>query len=82
MPIDTQTSGNPFEPTAPKVVFESQLENYFIDKAPLQIPVTTKEAIVKYVPWINLVFMLLLLPVVLAVLGLGALITPLVFWEV
>jgi hypothetical protein len=80
MPIDSQTSGSPFEPVAPKVVFESQLEAYFIDKAPFQIPVSTKEAIVKYVPWINLVFMILLLPVVLAVLGLGALFTPLSFF--
>jgi hypothetical protein len=79
MPIDSQTSRSPFEPTAPKVVFEQQLETYFIDKAPFQIPVATKEAIVKYVPWINLVFMVLLLPVVLAVLGLGALFTPVSF---
>jgi hypothetical protein len=79
MPIDTQTSGSPFEPVAPKVVFESQLETYLIDKAPFQIPAPTKEAIVKYVPWINLVFMILLLPAVLAVLGLGALFTPFSF---
>lgn len=79
MPIDSQTSGSPFEPAAPKVVFEQQLETYFIDKAPFQIPASTKEAIVKYVPWINLVFMVLLLPVVLAVLGLGALFTPISF---
>ena len=79
MPIDSQTSGSPFEPAAPKVVFEQQLETYFIDKALFQIPASTKEAIVKYVPWINLVFMVLLLPVVLAVLGLGALFTPISF---
>ena len=79
MPINSQTSGSPFEPVAPKVVFEQQLETYFIEKAPFQIPVSTKEAIVKYVPWINLVFMFLLLPVILAVLGLGALFTPVSF---
>lgn len=79
MPIDTQSSGSPFDPAAPKVVFEQQLETYFIDKAPFQIPVHTKEAIVKYVPWINLVFMFILLPVILAVLGLGVLFTPVSF---
>jgi hypothetical protein len=73
MPIDTHTTGNPFEPVAPKVVLEQQLETYFIDKAPFQVPIPTKEAIVKYVPWLNLVFMIVMLPIIVAMLGIMAL---------
>ncbi len=79
MPIDTQTSGNPIQPVAPKVVLEQKLETYFLEKAPFQVPVHIKESIVKYVPWINLVLMIILLPVVLTVLGLGTIITPVSF---
>jgi len=71
-----QTTENPIQPVVPKVVLEQQLETYLIDKAPFQIPQNVKEAIVKYVPWINLVLMVLLFPVVLAVLGLGTLLMP------
>lgn len=79
MPLDTQTSGNPFQPVAPKVLLEQQLETYFIEKAPFQVPLNIKESIVKYVPWINLVLMIILFPVVLAVLGLGTIFTPVSF---
>ena len=45
-------------------------------KAPFQLPQNAKEAIVKYGPWIAVVLLILLLPPVLFVLGLGALLTP------
>ncbi len=71
-----QTTENPVQPGIPKVLLEQQLETYFIDKAPFQVPQNVKEAIVKYVPWVNLVLMVLLFPVVLAVLGLGTILLP------
>ena len=78
MQMNTE-SGNPFQPGASKVVFEQQLEPYFIEKAPFQSPAHIKEAIVKYVPWVNLVLLILLFPVILAVLGLGTLLVPVGF---
>jgi len=56
---------------------ESTLETYFVDKAPFQLPDDVKEAIVKFGPWILLVLMILALPALLAVLGLGAIVAPL-----
>jgi hypothetical protein len=76
MQMNTETSGNSFQPGASKVMFEQQLEPFFIEKAPFQIPVHIKEAIVKYVPWVNLVLLILLFPVILGVLGLGTLLIP------
>lgn len=75
-PSPMQTSGNPFQPNAPKVVLEQQFETYLLDKAPFHLPVNIKEAIVKYVPWVNLILMIILFPVVLGALGLGALFAP------
>ncbi len=71
-----QTTENPVPPIFPKVLLEQQLETYLINKAPFQIPQHVKEAIVKYVPWINLILMILLFPVILAVLGLGTILMP------
>ena len=79
MQNNTQTSGNSAQPGTSKVVFEQQFEGYLIEKAPFQIPAHIKEAIVKYAPWINLVLMVFLLPVVLFVLGLGTLLAPVGF---
>jgi hypothetical protein len=64
------------QPDASKVVFEQQIEGYFLDKAPFQIPAHIKEAIVKYAPWINLALMVFLLPAILVVLGIGTLLAP------
>jgi hypothetical protein len=52
------------------------LDYYLVTKAPFQLPPNAKEAIVKYGPWIAVVLLILLLPPVLLVLGLGALLTP------
>ena len=51
----------------------SILEPYFTKQAPFQLPVTFRKAIVQWMPWVNVVIGLLLLPLVLAVLGLGSL---------
>jgi hypothetical protein len=55
---------------------ENTLEEYFVDKAPFQLPEEVKEAIVKFGPWILLVLMVLSVPAMLAVLGLGAVFAP------
>ncbi len=45
-------------------------------KAPIQIPDNAKEWIVKYGPWITIVILVLTLPLLLAVLGIGTVLMP------
>lgn len=52
------------------------LDFYLVKKAPFQIPEAGREFLVKFGPWIMLVLMLLALPAVLFLLGLGTLMTP------
>jgi len=52
------------------------LDFYFVKKAPVQLPDNAKEAIVKYGPWIAIVLLVLAVPPLLFVLGLGALVMP------
>ena len=52
------------------------LDFYLVKKAPFQIPEGGREWIVQYGPWISIVLMVLLLPVVLLALGLGAVLLP------
>jgi hypothetical protein len=47
------------------------LDFYLVRKAPFQIPAEGKEWIVKYGPWITLVLLILFLPRLLLVLGIG-----------
>ncbi len=55
---------------------ESTLEEYFVKKAPFQIPPGGKEAIVKFGPWIMVVLLVISLPVIFAALGLSAALLP------
>jgi hypothetical protein len=52
------------------------LDYYLVKKAPFQLPPNVKEFIVKYGPWITVVLMILLLPPLLFVLGIGTLLIP------
>lgn len=52
------------------------LHHYLVDKAPFQIPDGGREWIVKFGPWIILVVMVLALPAILFVLGLGTIALP------
>lgn len=52
------------------------LDFYLVQKAPFQIPENGKEWIVKYGPWITVVLLILSLPPLLLVLGLGAALVP------
>jgi len=58
---------------------EAFLDEYLINRAPFKIPAGLKEFIVKFTPWINLIFIILLAPALLFALGLSALIAPLAF---
>lgn len=49
----------------------SLLEPYFTKQAPFQIPKKWRENLVNWIPWINLVIGILLLPAVLFIVGLG-----------
>ncbi len=52
----------------------SMLEPYFTKQAPFQIPKKWRENLVNWIPWINLVIGILLLPAVLVVIGLGTIV--------
>jgi hypothetical protein len=52
------------------------LDYYLVTKAPFQLPIAVKESIVKYGPWISVVLLVLALPPLLFILGLGAVIVP------
>lgn len=53
-----------------------QLEKFFEDlftkKIPYQLPTSAKEALVKAAPWITLIILVLSLPAILGILGLGS----------
>jgi hypothetical protein len=55
---------------------ESTLEEYFVKKAPFQLPPGAKEAIVKFGPWIMLILLVMSLPIIFAALGLSAALLP------
>jgi hypothetical protein len=52
------------------------LDEYLVKKAPFQIPDSAKEVLVRIGPWISLVLLILLLPLVLLALGIGAVFAP------
>lgn len=58
---------------------EDTLETYLVDKAPYSIPSEWKETIVKFSPWIALILMIIALPAILGVLGLGTILMPFSF---
>jgi hypothetical protein len=60
---------------APKDLF-GFLDFYLVKKAPFQIPDAGREFIVRFGPWIAIVFLVFLLPPILFVLGLGTFLLP------
>ena len=52
------------------------LDFYLVKKAPFQIPDVGREWIVKFGPWITVVLLILLLPLLLVALGIGAVFMP------
>ncbi len=54
---------------APLSQLEATLEEYLLHKAPYQLPQDAKEAIVKFAPWIVIIFMVLSLPLIFGALA-------------
>ena len=54
----------------------AMLDEYLVKKAPFQIPDAGKEFIVRFGPWISLVLLVLLLPLLLVALGIGTVFMP------
>ena len=52
------------------------LDFYLVKKAPIQIPDAGREWIVKFGPWITVVLLILVLPILLAALGIGVVFSP------
>lgn len=52
------------------------LDFYLVKKAPFQLPENAREWIVKFGPWITVVLLILLLPLLLVALGIGAVFIP------
>ncbi|MDO8496990.1 MAG: chromate transporter [bacterium] len=57
---------------------DATLEEYLVKKAPA-IPANIREIIVKIAPWLTLLGVIMSIPAILAVLGLGAMMAPLAF---
>ncbi|MFA9288938.1 MAG: hypothetical protein ACEQSA_03600 [Weeksellaceae bacterium] len=57
---------------------DKTLTEYLVDKAPA-LPTNIKELIVKLTPWLTLIFLILALPALLFLFGLGSFLTPLAF---
>jgi len=55
---------------------EDTLEVYLVKKAPFSIPENWKELIVQFAPYLTILGIVVSVPAVLAVLGLGALVSP------
>jgi hypothetical protein len=52
------------------------LDYYFVNKAPFQIPQTGREWLAQFGPWIAVVFLVLSLPALLLLLGIGSPLAP------
>lgn len=62
--------------TNPLVQLENLLDEYLVKKAPFTLPDGWRETIVKFAPWMTLILMLVALPALLAIFGLGAIFAP------
>ncbi len=77
-PVPPVTPGNQVPPKS----FMETLEYYLVTKAPLQLPADIKEMIVRFGPWANLIFLITLLPILLAVLGLNGMFSGFAYFYV
>ena len=68
-------TADPTQTQAPKDLI-GFLDFYLVKKAPFQLPDNAKEWIVQWGPWITVVLLVLALPPLLVVLGIGAAIMP------
>ena len=63
---------------SPLTQLEENLDLYFGKKAPA-LPTSAKEAIVNFAPWVTLILIIMSLPAVLAILGIGSILAPFSF---
>mgnify|MGYP001613641180 CR=1 FL=1 len=63
--------------TNPMTQLENLLDEYLVKKAPFTLPDRWREAIVRFAPWLTLILMIVALPALLAIFGLGAIFAPL-----
>lgn len=61
---------------SPLQQLERTLEEYFLHKAPYQLPSDIKEAIARFSPWIVIIFSLLSLPLIFSGLAITAIFSP------
>lgn len=52
------------------------LDYYLVKKAPFQLPANVKEGIAKFGPWISIILLVLLLPPILLIFGIGTILIP------
>jgi len=86
MEENTQQSEAPKQESQPKAEqkdakgavasFEAVLYEYLVKKAPFALPAGAKEVIVKVAPYLIIIFAILALPLIFAVLGFSAVLTP------
>ena len=69
-------------PQGPSKGFMETLEYYLVTKAPFQLPADIKEMIVRFGPWANLIFLITLLPILSAVLGLNSMFSSFAYFYV
>ncbi|MCL5091529.1 MAG: chromate transporter [Patescibacteria group bacterium] len=62
--------------TNPLVELEKMLDEYLVKKAPFTLPDRWREVIVKFAPYVNLILIILALPALLALFGLGSVMAP------
>lgn len=55
---------------------ENFLYEYLVKKAPFQLPMNLKEILVKIAPYVIIIMLIFAIPLILAALGLSALLTP------
>jgi hypothetical protein len=72
----TNTKSSSTDPKAALGQLETILDEYLVKKAPFQIPDNIKEILVQFAPWITLIVLLMALPALLFVLGMGSVVAP------
>ena len=70
------TKGAPVTDTTPPKDLIGMLDYYLVRKAPFQLPDAAREAIVRFGPWIAVVILVITLPAILVLLGIGTALLP------
>lgn len=74
--VETSSQPPNQPPNQPPKDMMGFLEYYLVQKAPFQLPDNVREAMVKYGPWVVLVLLVLTIPSLLLLLGIGTALVP------